>query len=98
MSGRERGCVDLSEAALDAAHDGDVIRIGKGVFAGGITITKSVTLIGRDARRTIIRGGGPVISIGEFLGPSPVERDDLRSHRHRRSDDIRPAVADVGRG
>ncbi len=67
--GREPGCVASIQSALDAAHDGDVIRIGNGVFDGGITITKSVTLIGRGAQRTIIRGGGPVITIGEFLGP-----------------------------
>ena len=60
------GCYRTIQAALDAASDGDTIRVSAGTFAGGITITKSVRLLGSGAKSTIIRGGGSVITIGEF--------------------------------
>jgi len=54
------------QAAIDAAHDGDSIVISAGVFAGGITVNKSVRIVGAGARHTTIRGGGPVVTIGRF--------------------------------
>jgi hypothetical protein len=68
--GDKPGCYATIQAALDAAHDGDTIRVGPGSFAGGITIDKSVDLVGAGARATVINGGGPVVTIGEFLGSS----------------------------
>ncbi len=59
-------CFTTIQAALDAAHDGDTIHVGHGTFAGGFTITKSVRLVGAGARATVIKGGGSVITIGEF--------------------------------
>jgi hypothetical protein len=64
------GCYATIQAGVDAAHDGDTIRVEPGTFAGGITIDKSISLVGAGARRTIIRGGGPVLTIGEFLAPT----------------------------
>ena len=64
--GSSAGCYPTIQAALDAAHDGDTIRIGRGAFAGGITITKSVRLLGSGATSTIIQGGGSVITIGQY--------------------------------
>ncbi len=64
--GSGSGCYATIQAALDAAHDGDTIRVGRGTFAGGITITKSVRIVGAGARATIIKGGGSVVTIGEF--------------------------------
>jgi hypothetical protein len=58
------GCHRTIQAALDAAHDGDAIKVGRGTFAGGISITKSVRLSGAGAGATVIRGGGPVVTIG----------------------------------
>src|SRR5919107_5448902 len=58
-------CFATIQKAVDAAHDGDVIRIGPGTFAGGVIIDKSVKVIGSGAGRTIIKGGGPVLTIGE---------------------------------
>jgi hypothetical protein len=52
--------------ALAAAHDGDTIRIGAGTYDGGVTINVSVKVVGAGASRTIISGGGPVVTIGEF--------------------------------
>ena len=52
--------------ALAAAGGGDTIRIGLGTYDGGVTIDVSVRLVGAGAGRTIISGGGPVVTIGEF--------------------------------
>ena len=52
--------------ALAAAKNGDKIKIGPGTYDGGVTIDVSVKLIGAGAGRTIISGGGPVLTIGEF--------------------------------
>src|SRR5262249_7245436 len=60
------GCFSTLQAAIDAAHDGDTIRIGPGTFAGGLTIDKSLELGGAGAGKTVIAGGGPVITIGSF--------------------------------
>jgi hypothetical protein len=57
-------CFHTIRAALAAAHDGDTISIAKGSFAGGVTIDKSVKLIGAGAGATAITGGGPVVVIG----------------------------------
>jgi hypothetical protein len=40
--------------------------LGPGTFAGGVTIDRSVKLFGAGPDVTIIRGGGPVITVGEF--------------------------------
>jgi hypothetical protein len=50
--------------ALAAAHSGDTITIGPGTYAGGITIDVSVKLAGAGPGATVIRGGGPVLTIG----------------------------------
>lgn len=52
--------------ALGDARSGDTIRVAAGTYAGGITIDASVRLLGAGAGRTIIKGGGPVITIGTF--------------------------------
>jgi hypothetical protein len=60
------GCFATLQAAIDAAHDGDTIHIAAGTFAGGVTIEKSVRLVGAGAGSTIIRGGDSVLTIGAF--------------------------------
>jgi hypothetical protein len=62
-------CFDTVQQAVDAAPNGGVIRIKPGTFAGGVTIDKSVKVIGSGASRTIIKGGGPVLTIGEAFAP-----------------------------
>ena len=52
--------------AVAAAKSGDTIRVGPGTYNGGITIGLSVHLAGSGPRATIIRGGGPVLTIGTF--------------------------------
>jgi hypothetical protein len=53
--------------AILAASPGDTVRIGAGAYRGGFTIEKNLNLIGAGARATVIHGGGPVITVGEFL-------------------------------
>src|SRR5437870_750862 len=57
-------CYTTIQAALNAAQDGDAIRVGAGNFAGGVTIERSVSLVGAGANATTISGGGPVVTIG----------------------------------
>ena len=47
-----------------AAQDGDTIKLSPGEYAGGVTIDMSVELVGAGAGATVIRGGGPVLTIG----------------------------------
>jgi hypothetical protein len=61
--GQHSGCFATVRAALRAAHNGDTVRIGRGTYAGGFTIAKSVRLVGAGKKATRISGGGPVISI-----------------------------------
>jgi fibronectin-binding autotransporter adhesin len=53
-------------AAVAAAKDGDTISIAPGTYAGGFTVDVSVKLVGAGAGRTVISGGGPVMTIGTF--------------------------------
>ena len=59
-------CYPSIQAAADAAADGDTIAIGRGTFAGGVTVTKSLTLAGAGASQTTVRGGGPVLTVGAY--------------------------------
>jgi hypothetical protein len=61
---QRHACFATVQAAVDAAHDGDVIRIGPGTYVGGVIVDVSVSLIGSGAKDTIISGGGPVLTIG----------------------------------
>src|SRR5439155_22443103 len=58
------GCFSTIQAAVSAAHDGDTVTIGSGTFAGGVTIDVSVDVRGAGAGATVIKGGGPVVTIG----------------------------------
>jgi hypothetical protein len=69
--GTDPGCYAAIQPAIDAAVDGDVISVDPGTFTGGITIDKSITLIGSGADSTVIEGGGPVVTVGEHFGRSP---------------------------
>jgi hypothetical protein len=62
-AGHRPDCFATLAGALAAARDGDTIRLLPGTFLGGVAIDKSVHLVGAGARRTVIRGGGPVLTI-----------------------------------
>lgn len=68
--GSDAGCFATIQAAVNAAQSGDVIHIGPGVFTGGVRVPKSVQLVGAGAGRTVIRGGGPVLTLGKFEATS----------------------------
>jgi hypothetical protein len=59
------GCYHSLQAAFDAAHDGDTVKIYPGTYAGGAAIAKSIAVVGSGAERTIVSGGGPVLTIGD---------------------------------
>jgi hypothetical protein len=65
------GCAfsDLG-SALAVAKNGDTIAIGAGTYKGGLTIDVSVKLAGAGAGKTIISGGGPVLTIGQVFADS----------------------------
>jgi hypothetical protein len=67
--GQQAGCFSQIQQAVNAAHDGDTIVIGAGTFAGGITIDKSVRVLGAGANKTIINGGGPVVTVFRATAP-----------------------------
>ena len=48
--GHGAGCHRTLQAALDASRDGDTIKVSAGTFAGGVTITKSVSVVGAGRR------------------------------------------------
>ena len=49
--------------ALAASADGDVILIGPGSFAGGVTVATDVTIVGSGAGSTNIVGGDPGVTV-----------------------------------
>jgi hypothetical protein len=61
--GPQSGCFAQLQPALDAAGDGDTVTIARGTYAGGVTVDTSVHIQGAGAARTVISGGGPVITI-----------------------------------
>ena len=64
--GHGSSCHRTVQGAVDAARDGDTVRIGRGNFAGAVRIGASIRLVGAGSRLTTIRGGGPVLTIGAF--------------------------------
>lgn len=57
------GCAPTLAAAISAADDGDTIKLGAGHFDGGVTIDKSVHVVGAGPASTVIVGGGPVVTV-----------------------------------
>jgi hypothetical protein len=67
------GCYGTIQAAVNAAHNGDTVRVNAGTFHGGITIDVSISLVGAGAGSTIVKGGGHVFTIGAFNVPQSLE-------------------------
>jgi hypothetical protein len=64
-------CFGSVQAAVDAAADGQTVRIPRGTFAGGILITKSLSLVGAGPSDTALVGGEHVVSVGVWGDPTP---------------------------
>jgi hypothetical protein len=47
--GPGKGCAPDLSGAVVSASDGDTIRLGAGTFAGGVTIAKTIHLVGAGA-------------------------------------------------
>jgi hypothetical protein len=76
--GAKTECFATIQQAVDAAQDGDTIRVLPGRYTGGVTITTSLTVVGPDddngdgdgdgddshGGRAVVSGGGPVLTIG----------------------------------
>ena len=61
------GCAYTQIApAVAAASSGDTVNVAAGSYHGGFTIDQNLTLTGAGAHKTIISGGGPVITVGMF--------------------------------
>ena len=61
------GCTYTQIApAVAAASSGDTVSVAAGTYHGGFTIAQNLTLTGAGAQKTIINGGGPVITVGMF--------------------------------
>lgn len=86
--------------AIGTAKSGDTIRIASGTYRGGFTIDKSINLVGAGARVTIIRGGGPVVTIGSTGSASePIVSIDgvtITGGATRSSPESKPMTGEVG--
>jgi hypothetical protein len=61
------GCAYTQIApAVAAASSGDTVNVAAGSYHGGFTINQNLSLTGAGAHKTIISGGGPVITVGMF--------------------------------
>ena len=77
------GCFATLQAAVAAAQTATRFS-RRGTFAGGVTIDKSVALVGAGANSTIIAGGGPVLTIFREPDARAAHRLDPGRHDHRR--------------
>src|SRR5215475_13412784 len=62
--GNGPSCFPTLAAAIAAANDGDTLKLDPGTYAGGVSVDKSIHLVGAGAHQTILSGGGPVLTIG----------------------------------
>ena len=70
--GSGAGCYATLQGAIDASAAGDTVRVTPGTYAGGVRIAKNLTLAGAGAGRSVVRGGGPVITISPTGPGTPV--------------------------
>jgi hypothetical protein len=88
------GCFQTLQKAVDAARDGDTIRLAPGVYRGGVTIGVSVDLRGAGAGVTRIRGGGPVLTLnGKTTSISGVTISDGVTTSSFLDGEVKPALA-----
>ncbi len=69
----EYGCAYRQiQPAVDAARAGDTVNVGPGTYRGGVSIAKSLRLVGAGPSSTTISGGNSVLTLGTFeAAPRP---------------------------
>jgi hypothetical protein len=82
--------------AIGTAKSGDTIRIASGTYTGGFTIDASIELLGAGAGVTIIRGGGPVVTIGSAGAFVSIDGVTITGGTTRSSPESKPMTGDVG--
>src|SRR3954451_954797 len=63
-------CHPTVQSAVDAAREGDTVHVPAGSFAGGIVVTKSITIMGHGAASTHLVGGEHVLTVGTWMAAS----------------------------
>ena len=96
--GPGHGCSRTLQAAVDAAHDGSTIRIAPGTYRGGVVVARSVRLAGSGAGRTVIRGGGPVLTLDGAISVSDLTVTGGVTSTNPRSPGCGPDVPACGPG
>src|SRR5262249_26658484 len=99
--GTGNGCYSSLQAAVDAAGDGATIQVRAGTWAGGVTLTKNLTL--RGAGDAVVSGGGPVLTIGSAVDTPTVQISNLTfsggvSHDNPQAPGCGPDVPSCGPG
>ncbi|MEP6800189.1 MAG: hypothetical protein ABI890_18680, partial [Lapillicoccus sp.] len=69
--GGQASCFETVQEAVDAARPGARVTVAAGTYTGGVTIDKDLSLVGAGASTTVLRGGGPVLTIGVDQSPHP---------------------------
>ena len=69
--GAGKGCHKTIRPRSTRRTTGTRSSSGQATYPGGITIEKSVRLLGAGARVTTIRGGGPVVTVGSLGDATP---------------------------
>ena len=78
VSGHSQRCFPSLAEAVAHTVNGDLVTLGAGTYAGGVTITKSIRVVGAGEDQTVVSGGGPVVTIKATSKLRPtVEMTDL---------------------
>ena len=96
--GRAHGCFTSLQAAVDAAQEGSTIKLAPGTYRGGVVVARSVRLAGSGAGRTVIRGGGPVLTLGGTTTVSDLTVTGGVTSTNPRSPECGPDVPSCGPG
>jgi hypothetical protein len=96
--GPGHGCFKSLQSAVDAARDGTTIAIAPGTYRGGVVVARSVRLAGSGPGRTIIRGGGPVLTLAGATSVSGLTITGGVTSTNPRSPECAPDVPVCGPG
>jgi YVTN family beta-propeller protein len=82
---RSRSTYSTIQAAVYCARKGDVIHVARGVFVGGTSIDKYITIVGRGPNKTVLMGGFDIrasvtikhLTISKPIGAGPASDGGL---------------------